>query len=159
MRKTLCIGALVLSMAGAFWYGKQAKPEPKYAPVVQKAPEPDYVMNMGPEAMQYFRQGMERMRSVGVEYSSLQVKVMFECANRNNPGEKRLDADEAKELYESVLNPDSVLGRMAVKEALPSRQLVKMPAHYEPLLAHLIDYNNDGVVSKEEVKQAHYKVR
>ncbi len=160
-----CIGALVLAVgAGSFWYGRheavQRQKQVVAAPV--GLPEPAWAMNMCPEAMKYFRSGMDRMKAVGVDYSSDQIMMMLRCADRDyNPTDKehRLDVNEAKELYEIVLNPDSVLGRLVMKEPAPLHQLVKMPERYEPLVLNLIDYNNDGIVSKEEAKQAHYKLK
>ena len=158
MKKALCIGALVC-MAGAFWYGRQAKPESQYRPpVVEKAPQSDFVMNMNSEAVYYFKKGMDRMKAAGVEYTEDQAVVMMKCADRDYSAkdkEHRLDAEEAKELYEVVLSPDSALGRLARQHDKGARPLMKVPAHYEPLLRTLIDYDRNGVVSADEVRRAH----
>ena len=167
MKKALCIGALVAALsAGAFWYGRKAEPKSQYLPSVAVVPvaEPgqdDFVMNMNHEAMRSYRDGLERMRNVGVEYTSEQVQVMLRCADKDyNPKdmEHRLDVDEARELYEVVLNPDSYLGRIAMPKKGGSPPLVRMPPRYEPLLRALIDYDRNGVATAEEMRRAHARI-
>ncbi len=161
------IGALVLS-AGAFWYGRHEAEKQQYEAVQAKSvagkSEPDWAMRMHPEAMSYYSKGMERMKSAGVSYREDQIMLMLRCADREyDAGKKvhRLDVEEARELYEVVLNPDSALGRLAMPlDRIPTvKHSVPMPSHYEPLVPCLLDENNDNLVSKEETRSGHAKMR
>lgn len=162
---SMCIGALVLS-AGAFWYGRHDAGKQQYEAMAKPAAlsEPDWAMYMNPEAMNYYNRGMERMKAVGVSYREDQVILMMRCADREyDAGKKahRLDVKEAQELYEVVLNPDSALGRLAMPlDRIPAaKHSVPMPSHYERLVPYLLDENNDRLVSKEETRSGHAKLR
>jgi hypothetical protein len=160
------IGALVLT-AGAFLYGRHDTEKHQYEAVQAKPvalSEPEWAMHLNHEALSYFEKGMERMKAVGVSYRRDQIFLMLRCADReyNSSGKAyRLDVKEARELYEVVLNPDSALGRLAMPldRIHADKHSVPMPSHYEPLVLCLLDENNDGLVSKEETKNGHARLR
>jgi len=148
--KLLCISALVAAFAGGYWYNSR-KPEAK---------NKDFAIELGKGAREYLDTGMSRMRLAGADYSPVQLVVILKDADANK--DNRIDLEEAKDLYNDVLNPDMPLGKLALQYRGPEnpeiQHSVRIPEKWEKTLTALIDENKDYSITKEELYRGGYKM-
>ncbi len=106
MKGMLCIGALVAALGAGYLYSRKAE-----MPETREKQEHVARFDFDKASAKYIQQGLERMKKVGVNYQQWQMYMIMHDADEND--DLYINAGEAKDLYEKVLNPASPIGRLA----------------------------------------------